>query len=263
METERLILRESRPEDEAGIYEYASDPEVVRFADWGPCDISTVRANLHRRLEEQKNWPRDNIQAAVELRSDASLIGIMRITVLDHVNRRADFGYTFNRRYWNNGYATEGTRALLELAFSRLNLHRVWATCDVRLESRDGKAGDVAGSTLQKGCSAEKRMAGLFSVCNGTEFGLTRIELQNEGNDGKERSLQLKGCYCSSAQPCSQPLQLRMWCFKPLMGNRTIHWCSNHSRGTGADDRKNKYNNAYAETVDESTNIRCVTVNPG
>ena len=121
-------VRRTRP----GFTSTRVDPEVVRFADWGPCDISTVRANLHRRLEEQKNWPRDNIQAAVELRSDASLMGIMRITVLDHVNRTADFGYTFNRRYWNNGYATEGTRALLELAFSRLNLHRVWATCDVR-----------------------------------------------------------------------------------------------------------------------------------
>jgi [ribosomal protein S5]-alanine N-acetyltransferase len=132
LETERLVLRDFRPEDEAGIYEYASDPEVVRFADWGPSDISTIRANLRRRVEAQRSWPRDSIEVAVELRSEACLIGIMRITILDHTNRTADFGYTFNRRYWNNGYATEGTRALLGLAFSNLNLHRVWATCDVR-----------------------------------------------------------------------------------------------------------------------------------
>jgi RimJ/RimL family protein N-acetyltransferase len=132
LETERLLLRDFRMEDEAAIYEYASDPEVVRFADWGPSDISTVRANLRRRLEDQGNWPRDNIELAVELRSDSCLIGIMRITIVDDANKTADFGYTFNRRYWNNGYATEGTRALLNLAFSRLNLHRVWAACDVR-----------------------------------------------------------------------------------------------------------------------------------
>ncbi len=132
LETDRLLLRDFRLEDEEGIYEYASDPEVVRLADWGPSDLSTVRANLQRRLEDQDRWPRESIEVAVELRRESCLIGIMRITVLDHTNRTADFGYTLNRRYWGNGYATEGTRALLQLAFSNLDLHRVWATCDVR-----------------------------------------------------------------------------------------------------------------------------------
>lgn len=132
LETERLLLRDFRLEDEAAIYEYASDPEVVRFADWGPSDLSIIRANLQRRLEDQHRWPRDSIEVAVELRRESCLIGTMRITVLDGPNRTADFGYTFNRRYWGNGYATEGTRALLHLAFSKLHLHRVWATCDVR-----------------------------------------------------------------------------------------------------------------------------------
>ncbi len=132
LETERLLLREFRPDDEAGIYEYASDPEVVRYADWGPSNLSTVRAFLYRRLEDQERWPRDTVEVAVELRSNSNLLGIMRITVLDPTNRTADFGYTLARRYWANGYATEGARAFLHLAFLNLNLHRVWATCDVR-----------------------------------------------------------------------------------------------------------------------------------
>jgi RimJ/RimL family protein N-acetyltransferase len=132
LETDRLLLREFRPDDEAGILAYAGDPEVVRFADWGPSDLSTIRTNLHRRLNDQQYWPRDSLEVAVEVLRDQCLIGILRITVLDHGNRTADFGYTFNRRFWNQGYATEATRALLKLAFSQLNLHRVWATCDVR-----------------------------------------------------------------------------------------------------------------------------------
>ena len=132
LQTERLLLRESRAEDEDGIYPYGSDPEVVRFADWGPCDISTIRANLQRRLKEQETWPRSSVQAAVELVSERALIGIMRLTIVDEANRTADFGFTFNRFYWNKGYATEGAQALLRVAFSHLNLHRVWATCDVR-----------------------------------------------------------------------------------------------------------------------------------
>ena len=132
LETERLLLREFRPEDEAAIYEYASDAAVVRSADWEPNDLTTIRANLTRRLQKQEHWPRDSIEIAVTLRSDGCLIGIMRLSLLDRNNRTADFGYTLNRRYWNQGYATEGARALLNLALSGFGLHRVWAACDVR-----------------------------------------------------------------------------------------------------------------------------------
>jgi RimJ/RimL family protein N-acetyltransferase len=132
LETERLLLREFRPGDEADIHEYASDVEVVRFTDWGPNDLATTKANLTRRLEEQRQWPRDSIEPAVELRSDCRVIGTMRLTVLDRHNGTADFGYVLNRRYWMNGYATEGARALLDVAFLRLGVHRVWATCDMR-----------------------------------------------------------------------------------------------------------------------------------
>ena len=93
---------------------------------------SIVRANLQRRLKEQETWPRSTVEAAVELVSEKCLIGTMRISIVDQANRTADFGYTFNRFYWNKGYATEAARALLGVAFSDLNLHRVWATCDIR-----------------------------------------------------------------------------------------------------------------------------------
>lgn len=59
-------------------------------------------------------------------------MGSMRLTILDRSNQTADFGYTLNRRHWKNGYATEGARALLNVAFVSLGLHRVWATCDAR-----------------------------------------------------------------------------------------------------------------------------------
>jgi RimJ/RimL family protein N-acetyltransferase len=132
LQTERLLLREYRAEDEDAIYLYASDPEVARFADWGPSDTSTIRANLQRRLKDQEIWPRSCVEPAVELVNEKCLIGGMRITIVDQANRTADFGYLFNRFYWNHGYATEAAQALLGVAFSDLNLHRVWATCDVR-----------------------------------------------------------------------------------------------------------------------------------
>jgi RimJ/RimL family protein N-acetyltransferase len=132
IQTERLLLREFAATDEQDIHGYASDAEVVRYADWGPNDLAITRAHLARRLKEQQEWPRDNIELAMDLRAEGRVIGILRLSVLDNVTQTADFGYTLNRRYWGNGYATEAAAALLNAAFVRMNLHRVWATCDVR-----------------------------------------------------------------------------------------------------------------------------------
>jgi [ribosomal protein S5]-alanine N-acetyltransferase len=100
------------------IHEFASDVEVVNFAHWGPNDFATTQAYLAGRLEEQQ-WPRDSVDMAVELRRDRRLIGTMRLTILNGHNRTADFGFTFGRPYWNQGYATEGARALLQVGMRR------------------------------------------------------------------------------------------------------------------------------------------------
>jgi len=39
-------------------------------------------------------------------------------------------GYWFAREAWGRGYATESSRAMLELGFRRLGFHRVWGKCD-------------------------------------------------------------------------------------------------------------------------------------
>jgi RimJ/RimL family protein N-acetyltransferase len=43
IETERLLLRELRADDENDIHEYASDPEVVRLMIWGPSTPDLTR----------------------------------------------------------------------------------------------------------------------------------------------------------------------------------------------------------------------------
>src|SRR3982750_1890446 len=117
VETERLVLREYHSSDEAHIHEYATDPEVVQYANWGPNDAATTRAFLEVCLKQQERWPRDSVEIAIELKQERRMIGGLRFTILDHENQTADFGYTLNRRYWNNGFATEASRALLSVAF--------------------------------------------------------------------------------------------------------------------------------------------------
>lgn len=128
--TQRLLLRELRPSDEPDIHAYGSDPVVSRFTHWGPNTPEQTSAVLAARLTAQQTWPRPNVTLALELPEAQKVIG--GIELRDRGERSADFGYVLNRHYWNQGYCTEAARAVLDAAFRKLAMHRVWATCDIR-----------------------------------------------------------------------------------------------------------------------------------
>lgn len=132
LETERLILREYQPDDADDIQDYASDAELVRFTSWGPNDLAATQAFVARAIDGQRGWPRRTIELAIVHRNDARVIGSIRLSTIGQNRRTAEFGYTIHHRYWAKGYATEATRAMIDLAFRKLGIHRVVATCDVR-----------------------------------------------------------------------------------------------------------------------------------
>ena len=132
IETERLTLREYAPSDEAAVHEFASDPLVPRYDAWGPNTPQQTHEHILRHMREQDVWPREDVTLAAQLRAQPKVIGSVRLWIVDMENRCAEIGYTFNRLYWGNGFATEAASALLSVAFEVLNLHRVVATCDTR-----------------------------------------------------------------------------------------------------------------------------------
>ncbi|HET9096054.1 MAG TPA: GNAT family N-acetyltransferase [Candidatus Baltobacteraceae bacterium] len=132
IETKRLRLREYVPTDEANVHEYACDPLVARYDSWGPNTAAQTHEHFSRRMAEQRKWPRADVTLVAELRREAKVIGSVRLWTVDEANRTAEIGYTFNRRYWNNGFATEAAAPLLDRAFHSLRMHRVIGTCDTR-----------------------------------------------------------------------------------------------------------------------------------
>lgn len=132
IETERLLLREFRAEDEPDIHAYASDPEVVRLMIWGPNSPEMTKTYLAGELKAQEQWPRPDVGLAIELKSARCVIGSINLRMKDEKNRTADIGYVLARAYWGQGYMVEAARAVLDAAFRELGLHRVWATCDPR-----------------------------------------------------------------------------------------------------------------------------------
>lgn len=120
METCRLILRRYEAKDLQDLYEYLSDPDVVRFEPYKPMTRKEVVENLAWRMDTDE-------MIAVELKENHKMIGNIYLGKRDFDS--LELGYAFNRIYWGKGYAYEGASALIEQAFKQ-GIHRIYAECD-------------------------------------------------------------------------------------------------------------------------------------
>lgn len=130
--TPRLLLREFRDTDFDAVHAYGADPEVVRYMDWGPNTPDDTHAFLGRMFAAQAQWPRPDVNLAVEHLVDGRVIGAIRLAITDAANRTADLGYSYARAYWRQGLGVEAARAMMDAGFKILGLHRIYAHCDAR-----------------------------------------------------------------------------------------------------------------------------------
>src|SRR3954469_19903406 len=97
LETARLRLREIGPADIPAIHEYAADPEVVRYMQWGPNDLATTIEVARDWIEEQNVWRRDSGHLAMEPLGESTLAGAIHLWVSDARNATGSFGFVLNR----------------------------------------------------------------------------------------------------------------------------------------------------------------------
>ena len=128
--TDRLELREFGEEDWQTVHAYATDLEVTRFMEWGPNTEQETQDFIRKAIDNRKSQPRRRYELAISLRGKDQLIGGCGLAVSDPKSRKGWIGYCLNRQYWKQGFGTEAARALVDFGFERLNLHRVFATCD-------------------------------------------------------------------------------------------------------------------------------------
>ncbi|NJQ01877.1 GNAT family N-acetyltransferase [Streptomyces sp. PLAI1-29] len=129
LETERLVLRRLTPADEEQLVALDSDPEVMRFlGDGRPAPPETVRGeSLPRMLRASATHDGRLGYWAAEEGADGRFVGWFELRAADHAGREAELGYRLCRSVWGRGYATEGARALLRAAFTRLGVEHVFA----------------------------------------------------------------------------------------------------------------------------------------
>ena len=127
LETERLILRECRPEDFEAFAASMADPEVVRFIHGEPMSRSDAwRAFAygigHWCLRGYGSW-------AVERKSDGAFVG--RVGLVNPEGWPGlEVGWTLGKPYWGQGYATEAAKVAMAYTFLTQPLDRVISCID-------------------------------------------------------------------------------------------------------------------------------------
>jgi RimJ/RimL family protein N-acetyltransferase len=139
LETPRLALRQLTEDDVDNLFDLNSDPEVMRYITGGrPTPREEIRDQIipfylavYDRLDRLGLW-------AAESAATGEFLGWFHFRAgpgTDITN--VELGYRLRRSAWNQGYATEGSRALISMGFTDLSVERVWAhTMTVNAGSR-------------------------------------------------------------------------------------------------------------------------------
>jgi ribosomal-protein-alanine N-acetyltransferase len=128
IETERLVLRELRPDDERALYVLFSDPEMMRY--WGEPHDSLARTKAMVTTIIEAYRAQTGIEWGVTLKSTGELIGKVCHHRLMKAHFRSEIGYILAKAHWGHGLVHEALRAIIAFGFDALKLHSIEAQLD-------------------------------------------------------------------------------------------------------------------------------------
>ncbi len=139
LETARLLLRGFVLEDAEDVHQYASDPAVCQFTDWGP-----------NSREETEAWVAHAVACglpghwAITLKSDAlgsrgtvpagTVVGGVGVygegrAEIEATPEVRELGWVVRRDLWGHGIATEAVRAVIDGIVADAGVREVHARC--------------------------------------------------------------------------------------------------------------------------------------
>ncbi|HBC90047.1 MAG TPA: N-acetyltransferase [Lactococcus sp.] len=122
-ETERLVFRKIELSDKEDMFEYASDPEVVRYVTF------PEHKSLEMTEESIVNYfiPNRLICWGVVDKQSGKMIGTIDLRL---EGDQAIFGWVLNRKFWGRGLMPEAAAYLRDLAFNQLEVQVITAEHD-------------------------------------------------------------------------------------------------------------------------------------
>lgn len=170
--TKRLTLRKFTIDDSLAMFEnWANDEKVTRYLTWCP----------HKSPEETKKllelWcaAYENLNAynwAMEY--EGTIIGNISVVRRDDKSEWAELGYCMGYAYWNKGFMSEATKAVIDYLFGEVGINRIGISHAVK-NPASGRVAQKCGLTFE-GTKREyyKTIAGEFLDIS--EYSILRSE---------------------------------------------------------------------------------------
>ncbi len=184
LRTQRLYLRPFADTDAEALFALQSNPRVLQYWNSPPwTEHGQVEAFLAACREMQQEGT--GARFVIETHGTNSFLGWCSIFRWNPVYRSLGIGYCLDESVWGKGYATEGMQAVLQWAFSTLDLNRVEAELDTRNATSARvleKLGFVREGHKREDCIV------LGVVSDSWVYGLLRREWEAKHNSAPLRS---------------------------------------------------------------------------
>ena len=132
IETERLLMRELLPTDDAGMFELDSNPEVHVYL--GKTPVKSIEESREAIAHIRQQYLENGIgRWAVILKETGEFIGWSGLKLEKNVNGYKtfyDLGYRFIQKHWGKGYAFESAKAFVDFGFTEMKLPVINAYTD-------------------------------------------------------------------------------------------------------------------------------------
>jgi len=129
LKTRDLFLRRISMSDAKGMFAILSDPQSMKY--WSDAPITNIEDAIKILQKETESDARgDSMSWAVMLNGHETMIGKCVLFQFSQANRRAEIGFILNREYWGRGLMRQALEAVINFAFTTLDLHRIEADVD-------------------------------------------------------------------------------------------------------------------------------------
>src|SRR5437763_13621819 len=146
MLTERLLLRAFTDADVDALLDIRSRPDVARYLYEEPLTPGGARESLERmKRRTALHVEGDVIGLAMVPRTGGPMVGDCVLIWTSDQHRQGEIGWIVHPDHQGRGYATEASRALLELGFAGAGLHRIIGRLDARNAASARRLGSVDG----------------------------------------------------------------------------------------------------------------------
>lgn len=130
--TERIQLRLIDVSDLESIHKLHSLPETDKYNALGiPKNSEVTKSIIEPWILENQLNEIINYTFAIDNKSNGKFMGLFGLKLGNKKYKRAEVWFKIHSESWNQGYATEALKAIINFGFETLKLHRIEAGCAV------------------------------------------------------------------------------------------------------------------------------------